>query len=312
VARTRYIKPGFFQNDRLAELGPWHRLLFAGLWTIADRAGRIEDRPKRIKGELFPYDDVDVDALLADLSSGDDPFVVRYEAGGVRCLCLPKWLLHQKPHNNEAPSILPSHRNYKKTEEKTEFEPKSEPSTTKARTEDEESHLDSHLNENSNENSNREWATGTGNAVPASAPLDGGVWRQGSRSRGLMHSPIQHAKCYPSRGCNRGLCIPRFVADEWLGQCAGDAALVGQFIDATLQATPEGPQGDPVKFWRAQWDVKHRTPMASTKGARTVAAGNRLQAALDAGAKPDPFGLNDYHEEQRQLEAKRLALKAGA
>jgi hypothetical protein len=67
MARTRYIKPGFFQNDKLAELGPWHRLLFAGLWTLADSAGRMEDRPKRIKGQLFPFDDVDVDAMLNDL-----------------------------------------------------------------------------------------------------------------------------------------------------------------------------------------------------------------------------------------------------
>jgi hypothetical protein len=50
MPRTRQIKPGFFKNDELAELPIEARLLFAGLWTIADREGRLEDRPKKIKG----------------------------------------------------------------------------------------------------------------------------------------------------------------------------------------------------------------------------------------------------------------------
>jgi hypothetical protein len=55
VARSRNIKPGFFLNDELAECEPLARILFAGLWCIADREGRLEDRPKRIKAEVLPY-----------------------------------------------------------------------------------------------------------------------------------------------------------------------------------------------------------------------------------------------------------------
>ena len=125
MARTRYIKPGFFKNEDLSSFGPWHRLLFAGLWTIADRAGRLEDRPKRIKAELFPYDDevtsAKVDSMLTDLANGEDPFVVRYEVNGVRCIAICKWTANQAPHRNEADSLLPSHRNTKKTEQSTEF-----------------------------------------------------------------------------------------------------------------------------------------------------------------------------------------------
>ena len=54
--RARNIKPGFFKNDTLAELEFAARLLFIGLWGLADRAGRLEDRPKKIKAEVFPYD----------------------------------------------------------------------------------------------------------------------------------------------------------------------------------------------------------------------------------------------------------------
>jgi len=50
MARSRNIKPGFFRNEMLAECSPLARLLFAGLWCLADRFGRLEDRPKRICG----------------------------------------------------------------------------------------------------------------------------------------------------------------------------------------------------------------------------------------------------------------------
>ena len=65
--RSRNIKPGFFENEDLAELDPYARLLFAGLWCYADREGRFEWRPKRIKALILPYNDVDVESLLMSL-----------------------------------------------------------------------------------------------------------------------------------------------------------------------------------------------------------------------------------------------------
>ena len=67
--RARNIKPGFFKNDTLAELDFAGRLLFIGLWGLADREGRLEDRPKKIKAEIFPYDDVAVDSFLGELAN---------------------------------------------------------------------------------------------------------------------------------------------------------------------------------------------------------------------------------------------------
>ena len=52
MARARNIKPGFFKNEDLAECSPWARLCFAGLWTLADREGRLEDRANVIQDEL--------------------------------------------------------------------------------------------------------------------------------------------------------------------------------------------------------------------------------------------------------------------
>lgn len=48
--RARDIKPGFFKNDQLADCSMAARLLFPGLWMMADREGRLENRPKKSRG----------------------------------------------------------------------------------------------------------------------------------------------------------------------------------------------------------------------------------------------------------------------
>lgn len=106
MARSRNIKPGFFTNDELAELPALTRLLFIGLWTLVDRDGRIEDRPKKIKAECMPYDDMDADAALSALCKSG--FILRYESGGTRCIQVQNWHKHQNPHVKELASTLPA------------------------------------------------------------------------------------------------------------------------------------------------------------------------------------------------------------
>lgn len=105
MARARNIKPGFFRNAQLVELAFDRRLLFAGLWTLADREGRLEDRPKQIKMEIFPADNVDVDKALNDLAEAE--LILRYAAGGKRYIQIVSFLKHQHPHHMEAPSTIP-------------------------------------------------------------------------------------------------------------------------------------------------------------------------------------------------------------
>lgn len=106
MPRIRSVKPGFFKNEVLCELSPWHRLAFEGLWMCADREGRMEDRPKRLKAEIFPYDDLDLDAIIWDLTAAG--FVIRYERDGVRLIWVPTFRDHQHPRQDEADSVLPS------------------------------------------------------------------------------------------------------------------------------------------------------------------------------------------------------------
>ncbi len=105
MARARNIKPGFFRNADLAELSFECRLLFAGLWVLADREGRLEDRPKQIKMEVFPADNLDVDQLLEQLA--ECGLIVRYSVNGKRYVWVRNFLKHQMPHHKEAPSTIP-------------------------------------------------------------------------------------------------------------------------------------------------------------------------------------------------------------
>lgn len=106
MARIRAFKIGFFRNEVLAELSPHTRLAFAGLWVLADKAGRLEDRPKRIHADLFPYEQVDMDAILADLTRTG--FIVRYTVRDVRYIQIDQFTKHQRPHHTEQESSYPA------------------------------------------------------------------------------------------------------------------------------------------------------------------------------------------------------------
>jgi hypothetical protein len=106
MSRSRNIKPGFFSNEDLAECSPWTRLCFAGLWTLADREGRLENRAKRIKGHLFPFDTVDVEPLLVELEARG--FIYRYASQTHALIQILEFSKHQNPHHKEAMSTYPS------------------------------------------------------------------------------------------------------------------------------------------------------------------------------------------------------------
>lgn len=106
MARARNIKPGFFTNDMLAECSPLARLLFAGLWLHCDREGRMEDRPKKIKAEILPYDTCNADELLGELEKHG--FIIRYAHGERRYIQVTNFGKHQNPHIKESASEIPA------------------------------------------------------------------------------------------------------------------------------------------------------------------------------------------------------------
>jgi hypothetical protein len=105
MPRIRSIKPEFFLDEDLARLAPMDRLVFIGLWCQADREGRIEDRPGRLKVQVAPYDEVDMKAVLDRLVAAG--FLVRYTVEGRAYIQVRTFLRHQRPHKTEQPSVLP-------------------------------------------------------------------------------------------------------------------------------------------------------------------------------------------------------------
>jgi len=117
MARARNIKPGLYKNEILAELPVFDRMLFIGLWLLADREGRLEDRPGKIKMELFPMDSENVNDALNRLNSSG--FIDRYEVENFKVIHVVKFLDHQKPHPTEKDSKLPDQDGYLTVNERT-------------------------------------------------------------------------------------------------------------------------------------------------------------------------------------------------
>lgn len=99
MARARNIKPGFFQDDKLGEISPLARLLFIGLWTIADFKGCLEYRPKMLKVQILPYDECDIDALSKTLEQ--NRFIRMYSVEEKTYIKIVNFERHQNPHKNE-------------------------------------------------------------------------------------------------------------------------------------------------------------------------------------------------------------------
>lgn len=110
MGRIRTIKPEFFKHEELFDAerasGLPLRLAFAGLWTACDREGRFEWRPRTLKTDILPYDEVDFAAVLGALELHG--FVARYTVGGKEYGHIPGFTRHQIVNPRESQSKLPS------------------------------------------------------------------------------------------------------------------------------------------------------------------------------------------------------------
>ena len=112
MARARNIKPSFFTNELLGTEDPMVSLTFAGLWCLADKEGILEDRPLRIKAELFPYrENLDVNGYLTVLQRLG--FIHRYVVNGVGYLQVINFEKHQCPHHTEKSKKYPKYHDVK-------------------------------------------------------------------------------------------------------------------------------------------------------------------------------------------------------
>jgi hypothetical protein len=82
------------------------------LWCLADKEGILEDRPLRIKAELFPYrENLDVNGYLTVLQRLG--FIHRYVVNGVGYLQVINFEKHQCPHHTEKSKKYPKYHDVK-------------------------------------------------------------------------------------------------------------------------------------------------------------------------------------------------------
>jgi hypothetical protein len=99
MARARNIKPAFFTSEQIADQCPMGRLLFIGLWTLADFKGELEFKERTIKVQVLPFDDCSIKDLAIKL---DRSGLIRfYAVGDSLFINIPNFERHQNPHKNE-------------------------------------------------------------------------------------------------------------------------------------------------------------------------------------------------------------------
>lgn len=109
MARIRTIKPEIARHEKLFELeqeaGLPMRFVWAVLPTVCDREGRFKWRPRSLKLDVLPYDEVDFSRVLhAFVTRG---FLVKYRVGDAWYGCIPTFRKHQSVNNKENDSDLP-------------------------------------------------------------------------------------------------------------------------------------------------------------------------------------------------------------
>ncbi len=100
------IHPDFFTDERVVAVSMAAQKLFIGLWCWADREGRLERNPLRLKMQIFPAEVASVADLLAELESVG--LVLSYVVGGRDYLLVCGFAKRQRPHMKEAKSELPA------------------------------------------------------------------------------------------------------------------------------------------------------------------------------------------------------------
>jgi hypothetical protein len=113
MPRMRNLKPDFFSDMELCELPPLVRLLFQGLWCWADPNGRLEDKPRQLKAQILPFDDITTDEVNTYLDMlarrrGERPgHIIRYRVGTRSFIQVVRFKEHQNPHPKERPTDCP-------------------------------------------------------------------------------------------------------------------------------------------------------------------------------------------------------------
>lgn len=110
MARKRMIDPNIWQSEDFSKLNPFERLVFIGLFSHADDAGRGRAKASYLKSSIFPYDEkikvAEVDRALESIAKHMS--VIFYEIDGGEYYTLINWGKWQKVEK-PTDSIIPAY-----------------------------------------------------------------------------------------------------------------------------------------------------------------------------------------------------------
>ena len=269
MARIRNIKPEFFDDEGLGSVSLGARLCFIGLWTQADKAGRIEDRPERLKVRLFPFDrKLNIVVLIDELVA--EGCVLRYCANDRAYLLIRKFGEHQYLSKREPDSTLPGPDQSETSPiPALDIPPETAKQARKEKVLDQSQTGLSDIGHRTRDIGRR--TVDSGALAPAPRPV-----------------PIENRQAHKGHAHCDTVCVPGFLHAEFRQGLnrpddadGADDELVKGYIEH-CKSWPEGkPTGDPCAFWRAWYRAKYPAPTAkATKAARA-------QSDIEAWLKRD-------------------------
>lgn len=296
MPRIRTIKPEYWQDEKLSVLDPVTRLVFLGLISMADDAGRLVDNVKLLDGQLFPATDDTCRSALERLA--EIGRIVRYRSdSGQQLLQIANWRRHQKiDHPSRA--VLPGPDSGTSLEGEAHEEVATDSRTSRANL-----------------------------ARPSRSDLGPRTMDPGSRTSDLRSSTSDHgpttavaeerslvlqAAITLAREANRGLAehpdhpqsIPPIIASGGNAHQAADEILAaGVPIDFAAAKVYELARGH-----RANGAVSSLRYFT----AAIVRAWEEHQAAADVAAHPAAGALAKAHEDPYVAAARALAAKEAA
>lgn len=98
--RARWLKPEFFNDRTIAQLGLPAAIIYQALWCMADDGGVSLAAPERIKGTMFMYwDAISVEMVAEALQTlADAERIMMYEIDDESYAMILTWEKHQKVH----------------------------------------------------------------------------------------------------------------------------------------------------------------------------------------------------------------------
>lgn len=103
MPRIRSFKPELWTSEQFVECSRNARLLFLGTWTFCDDSGRSPYRPKTLKLQIFPGDDIGIEEIELWMEELNQCGLIRlYVVGGERFFHITGWH-HQRIDKPQKP-----------------------------------------------------------------------------------------------------------------------------------------------------------------------------------------------------------------